>query len=98
MAQNTQTANDSPPAKAGTHSSKDSMAGVKADSADVNASVSSAGIQGASQSGMRKPSVAPAPPVRAPAFEIVHAVIEWNVQAASDHSARRPNTTNQLNA
>ncbi len=98
MAQTTQTATDRPPAKAGAHPSTASMAGVKADTIEFKARANSGGTQGASHSGIRKPSVAPAPPVRTPAFEIVHAVIEWNAQAASDHSARRLKTTNQLNA
>ena len=98
MPQTTQTATDNPPAKAGAHPNTASMAGVKAETIEANAAANSGGTQGASHSGIRKPSVAPAPPVRTPAFEIVHAVIEWSAQAASDHSARRPNTTNQLNA
>lgn len=98
MAQTTQTATDRPPAKAGAHPSTASMEGAMADTIELNARANSGGTQAASQSGMRKPSVAPAPPVRTPAFEIVHAAIEWNAQAASDHSARRPNTTIQLNA
>lgn len=98
MAQTTQTATDSPPAKAGAHASTASMAGVKPDTTEANAAASSGGTQGASQSGMRKPSVAAEPPARAPAFETVQAATAWNVQAASDQSARRLKITNQLSA
>ncbi len=98
MAQTTQTATDRLPAKVGAHPSTASMAGVKADTIEFNARAISDGTQGASQSGKRKPSVASAPPARTPAFETVHVVIEWNAQAASDQSARRPNTTIQLSA
>jgi len=96
MAQTTQTATDSPPAKAGAHPSTASMAGVKADTTEANAAASSGGTQGASQSGMRNPSVAPEAPARTAALDTVHAVIAWNAHAASDQSARRLNTTNQL--
>jgi hypothetical protein len=74
------------------------MAGLKADSMEVNARANSGGIQGASQSGKRKLSIAPELPASAPAFETVHAEIEWNAQAASDQSARRMNVTDQLSA
>jgi hypothetical protein len=72
------------------------MAGLEADSMEVKERANSGGIQGASQSGARKPSIAPEPPASAPAFETVHAAIEWNAQAASDQSARRMNITDQL--
>ena len=76
MAQTTQTANDSPPAKAGAHPSTASMAGVKADTTEANAAASSGGTQGASQCGMRKASTGPELPARALAFEIAHAPTE----------------------
>jgi len=98
MAQTTQTATDSPPAKAGAHPSTASMAGVKADTTEANARANSGGTQGASQSGMRKPWVTPEPPARTPALEAAQAVIAWNAHAASDQSARRLNTPNQLSA
>lgn len=98
MPQTTQTATDNPPAKAGAHPNTASMAGVKAETIEANAAANSGGTQGASQSGMRKPSVAPEAPASTPAFETVHAVTAWNAQAASDQRARRLNTPNQLNA
>ena len=98
MPQTTQTATDNPPAKAGAHPNTASMAGVKAETIDANAAANSGGTHGASQSGMRKPSVAPEAPASAPAFETVHAATEWNAQAASDQSARRMNVTDQLSA
>jgi len=96
MPQTTQTATDSPPARDGAQASTASMAGVKAETIEANAAANSGGTQGASQSGMRKPSVAPEAPASTPAFETVHAVTAWNAQAASDQRARRLNTTNQL--
>jgi hypothetical protein len=74
------------------------MAGLKADSMEVNARAISGGIHGASQSGTRKLPIAADPSASAPAFETAHAAIEWNAQAASDHSARRMNVTDQLRA
>jgi hypothetical protein len=71
---------------------------MKVDSIEVNARASSGGIQGASHSGARKASIASEPPARTPEFETDHVVIEWNIQAASDQSARRMNTTDQLRA
>ena len=96
--QTVQAATDSPAAKAGAWLRAVSMAGLKADSMEVNARASSGGIQGASQPGTRKLSIAPAPPASTPALETVHAAIEWNAQAASDQSARRMNVTDQLRA
>jgi hypothetical protein len=96
--QTTQTAADSPPAKAGAWLRAASMAGLNADSVELSATASSAGIQGASQSGARKPSIAAERAARSPAFETVHAAIDWNAQAASDQSTRTKNVTNQLSA
>lgn len=96
MAQTTQTANDSPPDKAGAQPSTASMTGVKAETIEANAAANSGGTKRASQSGMRKPSAAPEAPASTPAFEIVHAVTALNAQAASDQNARRLKTTNQL--
>jgi len=98
MAQITQTATDSPPAKAGAHPMTVSMAGVKADTAEANAAANSGGTQGASQSGTRTACIAPEPPARTSALETVHAVTAWKAQAVSDQSAKRLNTTNQLSA
>jgi len=50
-----------PPAKAGAPYSMASMAGVGADSIEVNASASSGGFEGMSQAGTRKASIAPTP-------------------------------------
>ena len=43
-------------------------------------------------------TAADSPSAKAPAFEIVHAAIDWNAQAASDQSTRRTNITDQLSA
>jgi len=96
--QTAQTVTDSPPAKAAGWLRAASMAGLEADSIEVNARVSSGGIQGASQSGAREPSIAPEPSARTPAFETVHAAIEWNAQTASDQSTRRMSIPDQLSA
>ena len=98
MPQTAQTATDSPPAKAGAQASTASMAGVKAETIEVNAAANSGGTQDASQAGKRKPSLAPEAAASTPACENVHAAIAWNTQAASDQSARKLNTTNQLSA
>lgn len=74
MAHTTQTANVSPPAKAGAQPITVSMAGVSDDIAEANVAANSGGTQVASQFGIRKPSPTLTPPVKTPAFDTVHTV------------------------
>lgn len=52
------------------------MAGVKDAIIEFKVRANSAGTQGASQTGTCRDSIAPGPPARVPAFEIVQAAIE----------------------
>ena len=98
MPQTTQVATVTPPASAGAACSRLSTSGPRPASSWLAHCATSGGTQGASQSGTVMLPAPDAAPVSAPAFETVQTAMACSAQAASDHSASRAITTNQLRA